>query len=95
MKKKRLSARRGGIRTDVEFFFSLAVIDILSTAIVFACGRFITGKYRMRNTFIVASSIASASNCCSEGTWYTRRKYDDETRIVVAFTDERARRVFN
>ena len=41
-----------------NFFFSLAVIDILSTAIVCACGRFITGKYRMRNTFIVASSIA-------------------------------------
>lgn len=60
-----VSVKRSGYQLIEEeygpmwnFFFSLAVIDILSTAIVFACGRFITGKYRMRNTFIVASSIA-------------------------------------
>lgn len=60
-----VSVKRSGYQLVEEeygpmwnFFFSLAVIDILSTAIVCACGRFITGKYRMRNTFIVASSIA-------------------------------------
>jgi len=60
-----VSVKRSGYQLVEEeygpmwnFFFSLAVIDILSTAIVYACGRFITGKYRMRNTFIVASSIA-------------------------------------
>lgn len=60
-----VSVKRSGYQLVEEeygpmwnFFFSLAVIDILSTAIVCACGRFITGKYRMRNTFFVASSIA-------------------------------------
>ena len=60
-----VSVKRSGYQLIEEeygpmwnFFFSLAVIDILSTAIVCACGSFITGKYRMRSTFIVASSIA-------------------------------------
>jgi len=60
-----VSVKRSGYQLVEEeygpmwnFFFSLAVIDILSTAIVCACGSFITGKYRMRSTFIVASSIA-------------------------------------
>ena len=69
-----VSVKRSGYQLIEEeygpmwnFFFSLAVIDILSTAIVCACGSFITPPppktttkthHRMRNTFFVASSVA-------------------------------------
>jgi len=62
-----VSVKRSGYQLVEEeygpmwnFFFSLAVIDILSAAIVLACGSlaFTNEKTRMRNTFIVASSVA-------------------------------------
>ena len=62
-----VSVKRSGYQLVEEeygpmwnFFFSLAVIDILSAAIILACGNFAftNEKTRMRNTFIVASSVA-------------------------------------
>ena len=62
-----VSVKRSGYQLVEEeygpmwnFFFSLAVIDILSAAIILACGNFAftNEKTRMRHTFIVASSVA-------------------------------------
>ena len=68
-----VSVKRSGYQLIEEeygpmwnFFFSLAVIDILSTAIVFACGRFITGKYRMGILLSSRRASLHSSNCCSK-----------------------------